>query len=615
MSRPSGSIRSSQRARFGLARLGLVGLGLGLLTMACGDTGEQPDDDGDGGIPFLPDPSDPPEAADPGDYLEGIDAEFTAAALEFDVPVEVLKAVGYVESQWQMVAGEVEFDGLDPAFGTMALRGKNLSRGAALLGVEEDALKATRLLNIRAAAAVLREKADLAKIDRKALGAWAPAIAELSGIDDKSAAAVSYIHQNVYALIINGLVVMDLDGNVISEIKPRADAIPDYPGADGLPVLAANPDYKGATWRTTPNFSKRPGGVTGKPQIVIIHTCEGAYAGCWGWLAKKESGVSAHYVVKEDGSEITQLVKEADKAWHIAAKYKNSLNGGKFAELEGSSGNNFTVGIEHAGFGKQAAWNANLIQQSANLVCDITRRNNIPRDKFHIVGHGQLQPYNRSDPGPNWPWATYFEKINAACDDQKPDAPPPPPVPPPNDPQPNDSMDPEGTTGDATTGDPPDDTTGDPPDDPPVNPPADPAEIVVDSFNANNALNADFFAPASWTSTASTPGYYGSNYLYASTTTKDDGAEFWFYLNSPGTRDVEVWFTAGANRSDQTPVVAFDAGGKELGFVGVNMQAGGKAWIAAGTYNFTAGWNMIMVSRWAPASKVVIADAVRLTSG
>ena len=76
-----------------------------------------------------------------------------------------------------------------------------------------------------------------------------------------------------------------------------------------------------------------------------------------------------------------------------------------------------------------------------------------------------------------------------------------------------------------------------------------------------------------------------------------------------------MWFTAGANRSDQTPIVAFDASGKELGFVGVNMQAGGKAWVAAGTYNFTAGWNMIMVSRWAPASKVVIADAVRLTSG
>ncbi len=602
MWRPSFSIRSAHLTRLGLAGLGL---GFGVFTVACENTGGRQDDEGEeGGIAVVPDPVDPPEA-DPGDYLKGIDAEFTAAAAEFDVPVEVLKAVGYVESQWQMVAGEVEFDGLAPAFGTMALRGENLTRGAALLGVEEDALKATRLLNIRAAAAVLREKADRGEIDRKDLGAWAPAIVELSGILDRSPAAVSYVHQNVYALIINGLVVSDLDGEVISEIKPRVDAIPNYPGADGQPVLAANPDYSGATWRTTPNFSKRPAGAAGLPQIVVIHTCEGAYAGCWGWLAKSESGVSAHYVVKEDGSEITQLVKEADKAWHIAAKYKNSLNGGKFAELEGVSGNNFTIGIEHAGYGKQAAWNPNLIQQSAALVCDITRRNDIPRDKFHIIGHGQLQPYNRSDPGPNWPWATYFEKINAACDGEQPQE-EAPPVPPPNGPQPNDSMDPD------PTADPPEDPTADPPDDPPK---ADPAEIIVDSFNANNSLSADFFAPASWTSTASTPGYYGSNYLYASTTTKDDGAEFWFYLNNPGTFAVDVWFTAGANRSDQTPIVAFDAGGKELGFFGVNMQSGGNAWVSAGSYSFTAGWNMVMVSRWAPADHVVIADAVRLSSG
>jgi N-acetyl-anhydromuramyl-L-alanine amidase AmpD len=591
-----------------------LGLGLGLLSVAgvaCVDANDRPDGEVDDsvGIPNVPDPVDPPEA-DPGDYLKGIEAEFQAAATEFDVPPEVLKAVGYVESQWQMVAGEVEFDGLDPAFGTMALRGGNLGRGAALLGVGEDEVKSTRLTNIRAAAAVLREKADLGKIDRKDIGAWAPAIVELSGITDKSAAAVSYIHQNVYALIINGLVVTDLDGNVVAEIKPRT-VIPNYPGADGQPVLAANPDYNGATWRTTQNFSKRPAGATGVPQIVVIHTCEGAYAGCWGWLAKKEAGVSAHYVVKEDGSEITQLVKEADKAWHIAAKYKSSLNGGKLAELEGTSGNNFTIGIEHAGYGKQATWNGNLIQQSANLVCDITRRNNIPRDKFHIVGHGQLQPYNRSDPGPNWPWATYFEKINAACSDDAPmDEPPPPP--PPNDPQPNDSSDP-GSTSDATTGDPPPpDPTGDPP--PPV-PKADPAEIIVDSFNGNNALIADFYAPASWTSTASTPGYFGSNYLYATTTTMDDGAEFWFYLNNAGKYDVDVWFTAGGNRSAETPVVAFDAAGNELGFLGVNMQAGGKAWISAGSYNFTAGWNKVMISRWAPGGFVVIADAVRLSSG
>lgn len=589
----------------------LTGLGLAVLGLACDDASDRPaGDSGGGGIPVVPDPVDPAEEADPGQYLEGIEAEFQAAAAEFDVPADLLKAVGYVESQWQMVAGEVEFDGLAPASGTMALRGENLTRGAKLLGVAEDEVRATRLLNIRAAAALLREKADLGKIDRADLGAWAPAIAELSGIEDRSPAAVSYIHQNVYALLATGLVVTDLAGEVIAEIEPRSDVIVNYPGADGQPVLAANPDYSGATWRTTPNFSKRPAGAAGKPQLVIIHTCEGAYAGCWGWLAKSASGVSAHYVVKEDGSEITQLVKEADKAWHISAKYKSSLNGGKFAELEGASGNNFTIGIEHAGYGKQASWSPNLIQQSANLVCDITRRQNIPRDKFHIVGHGQLQPYNRSDPGPNWPWATYFAKINAACADGPPPPDDPPPPPPPKDPQPNDSMD-------EPPQDPPDepaDPTADPPEDPPADPPkADPVEIVVDSFNGNNALIADFYAPPSWTTTAATPGYYGSNYLYATTTTMDDGAEFWFYLNNPGKYRVDVWFTAGANRSNQAPIVAFDAGGKELGFLGVNMQAGGKSWAAAGAYSFTAGWNMVMVSRWAPAGAVVIADAVRLT--
>jgi hypothetical protein len=94
----------------------------------------------------------------------------------------------------------------------------------------------------------------------------------------------------------------------------------------------------------------------------------------------------------------------------------------------------------------------------------------------------------------------------------------------------------------------------------------------------------------------------------------DDGAEFWFYLNNPGSYRVDVWFTAGPNRSDQTPVVAFDAAGTELGFLGVDMQSGGEDWASAGSYNFTSGWNKVLISRWAPAGFVVIADAVRLSS-
>ena len=560
----------------------------------------------------VPEPMDPAVPADPGKFLEGIEGEFQAAAAEFHVPIDVLKAVAYVESQWQMVAGEEEFEGVAPAFGAMALRGANLARGAALIGAEEDAVKTTRPLNIRAAAALLSEKAEAGAIDRDDLGAWAPAIAELSGIEPESAAAMSYIHQNVYALISNGLVVTDLDGKVLSKIEPKTGIIPDYPDPNG-PVLAANPDYKSAVYRPSPNFSARPAGSAGAIRMVIIHTCEGAYAGCWGWLAQKKSGVSAHYVVKEDGAEITQLVAEKDKGWHIAAKYKSSLNGGKYAELDSASSNNFTIGIEHAGFGNQAAWNPNLIDQSAKLVCDITKRQGIPRDKFHIVGHGQLQPYNRSDPGPNWPWATYFTKINAACGAAPADEPAPPPEqPPPHDDPP--APPPEKPQEPPPEQPPPEQP---PPQDPPAEPPAnaDPAEIIVDSFNGNNALIADFYAPATWTSTAATPGYFGNNYLYASTTGMDDGAEFWFYANNAGKWNVEVWFTPGTNRSTQTAVVAFNAEGKEIDYSTIDMTTGGQTWTYTGTYAFTAGWNMVMVSRWAPTNAVVIADAVRLTPG
>ncbi len=149
-----------------------------------------------------------------------------------------------------------------------------------------------------------------------------------------------------------------------------------------------------------------------------------------------------------------------------------------------------------------------------------------------------------------------------------------------------------------------------PPEDPP--PQADPAEFIVDSNQANNAANTDFYVPMTWTSTASTPGYYGNNYYYASPAMADDGAEFYFYLAAPGTYSVDVWYTAGANRSVAAPIVAFDAAGTEIGYQNVDMTVGGKAWTPAGTYDFTAGWNMVMVSRLTDAG-VVIADAVRLT--
>jgi len=55
------------------------------------------------------------------------------------------------------------------------------------------------------------------------------------------------------------------------------------------------------------------------------------------------------------------------------------------------------------------------LEHSAALVCDVTRDRAIPRDWQHIVGHGQLQPADRTDPGPHWPWIAYIHRVQALC--------------------------------------------------------------------------------------------------------------------------------------------------------------------------------------------------------
>ena len=44
----------------------------------------------------------------------------------------------------------------------------------------------------------------------------------------------------------------------------------------------------------------------------------------------------------------------------------------------------------------------------------------IPRDRNHILSHGQLQPNNRTDPGRNWPWHAFIARVREICGDNPP---------------------------------------------------------------------------------------------------------------------------------------------------------------------------------------------------
>ncbi len=517
-----------------------------------------------------------------------LDDVFQAAALEYAVPAELLASIAWSETRWQMVVGEDEM-GLGAAYGVMALRGAQLERGAMLAGVSVESAQTDVWANVRAAAALLSATAAELAIDRKNLADWAPVVAEASGIEEFEGRQ-SYVHGEVYAALQSG---------IATEVAtlPAIPVVANYPTGDGS--ATPGPDYGGSVWRPSPNYSARPSSASGKPSMVIIHTCEGSYSGCWNWLKMSKSKVSAHYVVNSSGSEVTQLVRETNKAWHMSADYKCKLNSKQQCALDGASGNNFTIGIEHAGFSAQTSWAPGLLKASAKLTCDITKQWGIPRDKFHIVGHGQLQPYNRIDPGKSWPWGEYLALVNSACainppkDPQDPQE-PQPPAPEPQDPQPP-SPDPQ--------------PQPEPP--PPPAPSPELLEIVVDTNNSYNPKFANFFVKGTWTSSNSVNGFYNTGYWWRSVGPTSDLAEFRVNLAAPTKMKVFAWWTAAGDRSSKAPFIIFNASETQLDTVYVNQQQNGSQWVELGTYSFTKGWNVVALGRWTSGSGVVVADAVR----
>ncbi len=499
------------------------------------------------------------EGASPA-VTTGLDDDFAAAGAARGVPADLLEAIGHVETRWQMVSSDGEHDGQAGAHGVMALGGDRLAAAAALAEVDQADARTIAAVNIDAAAALLADAARRAQVAADApLDAWAPAVAIYSGIDDEEARA-DYLRA-VWAVLVSGAREVAESGEVVAELTARRDVTSRV--GDGAGGQVAGPDYASALWRASPNFSSRP---SARVAMVIIHTCEGNYAGCWGWLRNSASGVSAHYVVNESGSEVTQLVREASKAWHIAATYQCSRNSSVECGKNGTSSNNFTIGIEHGGFASQSSFPTGQIEASAKLVCDITRDQGIARDRNHIVGHGQLQPNNRVDPGPNWPWSHYIERVRALCGD-----------------------------GGGTT------------------PTPGGEVIIVDSNNANNdAAKGRVELTGTWSSSNSIAGYYGSGYWYATSAEVSAPATFWFYAAAAGTRTIDAWWAASSNRATAVPFIAYDAAGREVGRATKNQTTQGSQWVSLGTWNFTAGWNKVVVSRWTTPGKMVIADAIRV---
>ncbi len=487
---------------------------------------------------------------------------FAEAAETWEVPVDVLKAVAYLETNLEPAFGETEFDNQPEPWGLFALRGEELTLAAELSGYDVEAVKMETEANVQAAAALLSHYADQAEIDialRPEPTQWGPAI-ELMGEIDMDLRPVH--SESVLDHIRKGLAVPMADGTTMLIGRHAPEAV------EGEIASSVNDLRDGtAVWRPSPNNSSRSGA---RPQFIVIHTCEGAYSGCVSWLRQTRSGVSAHYVVNEAGSEISQLVDENRKAWHIGARYRSSLNSGRLSHLNNRASNTYSIGIEHGGRSSQRTWSSGLITSSVNLVRRIANRHNIPKDRYHIVAHGRLQPESRTDPGPNWPWSSYLSRI---AQGSTPPPPPPPTTPPPTTP-------------------------------PPTTPPPSATVITID-----NTTSGRFRASNNWDASSWASGKVGSNYRFRSPGFTSDTAEWRIPVGTAGRYEVFAR-VPGNGYNTKAPYIIHHQGGRTV--VNKNISREGGKWMSLGTYSFAAkdDW-VVQLSRWTNGNGYLIADAIR----
>ncbi|ALJ26557.1 N-acetyl-anhydromuramyl-L-alanine amidase [Stenotrophomonas acidaminiphila] len=142
-----------------------------------------------------------------------------------------------------------------------------------------------------------------------------------------------------------------------------------------------------AGWVPSPNQDVR------RPNLIVIHfTEQESVQQSLDTLRGRNSGgpVSAHYLIGADGTRY-QLVSDERRAWHAGAGCW-----GPFTDLNSAS-----IGIELDNDGKSPFAEAQ-VQSLLLLLDDLCTRLRIPRSQ--IIGHQDLAPTRKPDPGPLFPW-------------------------------------------------------------------------------------------------------------------------------------------------------------------------------------------------------------------
>ncbi len=141
----------------------------------------------------------------------------------------------------------------------------------------------------------------------------------------------------------------------------------------------------------SPNFDARLLPIT---MIVLHYTGMQDGASAIARLRDIEAKVSSHYLVDEDGT-VVRLVDEAHRAWHAGRSHWREID----------DVNSASVGIEIVNPGHEFGYRPFPPEQIAALlplVAEIKDRHAITRG--NIVGHSDVAPERKRDPGELFPW-------------------------------------------------------------------------------------------------------------------------------------------------------------------------------------------------------------------
>lgn len=194
------------------------------------------------------------------------------------------------------------------------------------------------------------------------------------------------------------------------KVEIGEDEIKDGSGTHYSKMPGPCSDFPGSIWvaADASNFSSRSGTPI---SAITIHDIEGTYAGAISWFQNPISNVSAHYCLRSIDGQVTQMVCDVDKAWHVGTE------------------NPYAIGLEHEGKADFEGWYTEAMYQASAAVClDAMTDYNIDPLRAHegppeygintlggcikLKGHQHFANSSHRDPGLNWDWEYFYRLLN-----------------------------------------------------------------------------------------------------------------------------------------------------------------------------------------------------------